>query len=79
MLSKLHFSPTIGHSRFPKPYEQIKYSFFWEGLKMDICVGQRKKNRAQKMRTKKKTQHNNNQNLTQCFMWKPNEGKKHRK
>jgi hypothetical protein len=34
--SKLHASPTIGHSGFTSTYEPIKRSlFFWDGMKQD--------------------------------------------
>jgi hypothetical protein len=38
ILSKLHASPTVGHSGFHKTYEQVKRSFFGEGMKQDICT-----------------------------------------
>lgn len=33
----MHSSPAIGHSGFYKTYESAKRSFFWEGMKIDIC------------------------------------------
>jgi hypothetical protein len=33
VLSKLHASPTVGHSGFTKTYEWVKRSFFWDGMK----------------------------------------------
>jgi hypothetical protein len=38
VLSKLHASPTVGHSGFTKTYERVKRSFFWEGMKQDVCT-----------------------------------------
>jgi hypothetical protein len=38
VLSKIHATPTIGHSGFTKAktYDRVKRSFFWDGLKQDI-------------------------------------------
>jgi hypothetical protein len=36
VLSKLHATPTVGHSGFNKTYDQVKHSFFWDGMKRDI-------------------------------------------
>jgi hypothetical protein len=36
MLSELHATPTAGHSGFTKTYDQVKRSFFWDGMKQDI-------------------------------------------
>jgi hypothetical protein len=36
VLSELHATPTAGHSRFTKTYDQVKHSFFWDGMKQDI-------------------------------------------
>jgi hypothetical protein len=36
IISELHASPTTEHSRFTKTYEQVKCSFFWEGMKQDV-------------------------------------------
>ena len=33
VLSELHASPTIRHSRFKKTYEWFKLYFFWDGMK----------------------------------------------
>jgi hypothetical protein len=32
VLSKLHATPTVGHSRFTKTYDKVKQSFFWNGM-----------------------------------------------
>jgi hypothetical protein len=36
VLSKLHATPTTGHSGFTKTYDRVKRSFFWDGMKQDI-------------------------------------------
>jgi hypothetical protein len=36
VLSKLHATPTAGHSGFTKTYDKVKCSFFWDGMKQDI-------------------------------------------
>jgi hypothetical protein len=36
VLSELHATPTVGHSRFTKTYDRIKRYFFWDGMKQDI-------------------------------------------
>jgi hypothetical protein len=36
VLSKLHASPTIRHSRFTKTYERVKRYFFWDGMKQHV-------------------------------------------
>jgi hypothetical protein len=36
VLSELHATPIVGHSGFAKTYDQVKRSFFWEGMKQDI-------------------------------------------
>jgi hypothetical protein len=33
VLSELHAIPTVGHSGFTKTYDQVKRSFFWNGMK----------------------------------------------
>jgi hypothetical protein len=38
VLSEFHASPTTGHSSFTKTYERVKHSFFWYGMKQDICT-----------------------------------------
>jgi hypothetical protein len=38
VLSELHASPTAGHSGFTKTYERVKRSFFWDGMKQDVCT-----------------------------------------
>jgi hypothetical protein len=38
VLSELHASPTTRYSIFTKTYEQVKHSFFWEGMKQDILT-----------------------------------------
>jgi hypothetical protein len=38
VLSELHASPTPTHSGFTKTYERVKCSFFWEGMKHDVCT-----------------------------------------
>jgi hypothetical protein len=38
VLSELHASPTTGHSGFTKTYERVKHSFFWDGMKQDVCT-----------------------------------------
>jgi hypothetical protein len=37
VLSELHATPTAGHSGFTKTYDRVKCSFFWDGMKQDIC------------------------------------------
>jgi hypothetical protein len=37
MLSELHATPTTGHSGFTKTYDRVKRSFFWDGMKQDVC------------------------------------------
>jgi hypothetical protein len=37
VLSELHATPTAGHSGFTKTYDRVKRSFFWDGMKHDIC------------------------------------------
>jgi hypothetical protein len=37
ILSELHATPTAGHSEFTKTYDRVKRSFFWDGMKQDIC------------------------------------------
>jgi hypothetical protein len=37
VLSELHATPTTEHSGFTKTYDRVKRSFFWEGMKQDIC------------------------------------------
>jgi hypothetical protein len=37
VLSELHATPIAGHSGFTKTYDRVKHSFFWEGMKQDIC------------------------------------------
>jgi hypothetical protein len=37
VLSELHATPTAGHSGFTKTYDRVKRSFFWDGMKQDIC------------------------------------------
>jgi hypothetical protein len=37
VLSELHATPTVGHSGFTKTYDRVKRSFFWDGMKQDIC------------------------------------------
>jgi hypothetical protein len=36
ILSELHATPTVGHSRFTKTYDKVKRSFFSDGMKQDI-------------------------------------------
>jgi hypothetical protein len=38
VIFKLHASPTTRHSSFHKTYEWLKRSFFWAGMKHDICT-----------------------------------------
>jgi hypothetical protein len=38
VISKLHASPTVGHSGFTKTYEWVKRSFFWDGMKQDVLT-----------------------------------------
>jgi hypothetical protein len=33
VLSELHATPIVGHSRFTKTYDRVKNSFFWDGMK----------------------------------------------
>jgi hypothetical protein len=37
ILFELHATPTAGHSGFTKTYDRVKSSFFWDGMKQDIC------------------------------------------
>jgi hypothetical protein len=37
VLSELYATPTIGHSGFTKTYDRVKRSFFYDGMKQDIC------------------------------------------
>jgi hypothetical protein len=37
VLSELHTTPTTGHSGFTKTYDRFKRSFFWDGMKQDVC------------------------------------------
>jgi hypothetical protein len=37
ILSELHATPTAEHSGFTKTYDRVKRSFFWDGMKQDIC------------------------------------------
>jgi hypothetical protein len=37
VLSELHATPTTGHLGFTKTYDRVKRSFFWDGMKQDIC------------------------------------------
>ena len=37
VLSELHATPIAGHSGFTKTYDRVKRSFFWDGMKQDIC------------------------------------------
>jgi hypothetical protein len=37
VLYDLHATPTTGHSGFTKTYDRVKRSFFWDGMKQDIC------------------------------------------
>jgi hypothetical protein len=36
VLSELHATPTARHFGFTKTYDQVKHSFFWDGMKQDI-------------------------------------------
>jgi hypothetical protein len=36
VLSKIHATPIVGHSRFTKTYDRVKCSFFWDGMKHDV-------------------------------------------
>jgi hypothetical protein len=36
VLSEIHAEPTFGNSGFTKTYDQVKRSFFWDGMKQDI-------------------------------------------
>jgi hypothetical protein len=36
VLSKLHATPTAGHSGFTKTYDRVKRSFFWDGMTCKI-------------------------------------------
>jgi hypothetical protein len=36
VLSKLHATPTAGHSGFTKTYDRVKRSFFWDVMKQDV-------------------------------------------
>jgi hypothetical protein len=36
VLSKLHATPTVGHSGFTKTYDKVKRYFFWDGMKQDV-------------------------------------------
>jgi hypothetical protein len=37
VLSELHATHITGHSGFTKTYDRVKRSFFWDGMKQDIC------------------------------------------
>jgi hypothetical protein len=37
VLSDLHATPIVGHSRFTKTYDRVKRSFFWDGRKQGVC------------------------------------------
>jgi hypothetical protein len=37
VLSELHATLTTGHSGFTKTYDKVKRSFFWDGMKQEIC------------------------------------------
>jgi hypothetical protein len=37
VLFELHATPIAGHSGFTKTYDRVKHSFFWDGMKHDIC------------------------------------------
>jgi hypothetical protein len=37
VLSELHATPTVGYSGFTKTDDRVKHSFFWDGMKQDIC------------------------------------------
>jgi hypothetical protein len=37
VLSELHDTPTTRHYGFTKTYDRVKHSFFWDGMKQDIC------------------------------------------
>jgi hypothetical protein len=37
VLSELHATPTAGHFGFTKSYDWVKRSFFWVGMKHDVC------------------------------------------
>jgi hypothetical protein len=36
VLFERHATPTTGHSGFTKTYDQVKRSFFWDGMKKDV-------------------------------------------
>jgi hypothetical protein len=36
VLSEFHATPIVGHLGFTKTYDQVKRSFFWDGMKKDI-------------------------------------------
>jgi hypothetical protein len=36
VISDLHVTPTAGHSGFPKTYDMVKRSFFWDGMKREV-------------------------------------------
>jgi hypothetical protein len=36
VLSELHATPIVGHSRFTKTYDKVKHSFFWDVMKQDV-------------------------------------------
>ena len=38
VLSEFHDSPTVGNLGFTKTYEWVKHSFFWDGMKQDVCT-----------------------------------------
>jgi hypothetical protein len=37
VLSEFHATPTAEHSGFTKTYDRVKCSFFWDGMKHDVC------------------------------------------
>jgi hypothetical protein len=38
VLFELHSSLTVGHLGFTKTYEQVKHSFFWDGMKHEVFI-----------------------------------------
>jgi hypothetical protein len=37
VLFEFHATPTVGHSGFTKTYDRVKRSFFWDGMKQEVC------------------------------------------
>jgi hypothetical protein len=38
VLFECHDTPKVGHLGFTKTYARVKSSFFWDGIKKDVCT-----------------------------------------